>query len=61
MGNMTEKEKIMIGIVAIIFYPFVLIGNVAKSIGTSLGLIKPETYEYDPTKDPNSPQYKDGQ
>lgn len=58
MGNMNTKEKITIGIVAIVCYPFVLVANIFKSIGRSLGVVERESYEYDPTKDPNSPDYK---
>ena len=53
MGNMTEKEKIAIGIIALIFSPFIILGRVIKSIGESLGVIEPEKYDYNPKLDPN--------
>lgn len=59
MGNMSTEEKIGISILAIIFAPFILVGRALKSIGQSLGLVREETYEYDPTLDPNSPEYKE--
>lgn len=59
MGNMSPQEKVGIVILSIIFGPFILVGRALKSIGQSLGLIKEETYEYDPTTDPNSPDYKE--
>ena len=59
MGNMSTGEKIGISIIAIISFPFILIGNALKSIGQALGIVeKDKELEYDPTMDPNSPDYK---
>lgn len=59
MGNMSTEEKVGITILSIIFGPFILIGRALKSIGQSIGLIeKDKEIEYDPTQDPNSPEYK---
>jgi hypothetical protein len=58
MGNMTPQEKVGVVILSFIFGPFILIGRAIRSIGESIGLIEKETYEYDPTKDPSSPEYK---
>jgi hypothetical protein len=56
---MSTQEKVGISILAIIFAPFILVGRALKSIGQSLGLIEQEKeLQYDPTKDPNSPDYK---
>jgi hypothetical protein len=60
MGNMSTGEKIGISIIAIIAFPFMLIGNALKHIGQALGIIEQDKeLEYDPTKDPNSPDYKE--
>lgn len=58
MGNMTPQEKVGIVILSVIFGPFILIGRALKSIGQSIGLIEKDNYDYDPTKDPNSSEYK---
>jgi hypothetical protein len=59
MGNISTEEKIGITIIAIIVGPFYLLGNALKSLAQSIGLIpKDKEIEYDPTLDPNSPDYQ---
>ncbi len=55
MGNMSTGEKIGATILAILYFPFMLIKNAL----TGIGVIKEQTeFEYDPSKDPNHPDYK---
>jgi hypothetical protein len=39
MGNMTTAEKIGISIIAIVYLPFMLVGDAIRLIGRSTGLL----------------------
>jgi hypothetical protein len=46
MGNISTGEKIAVGFLALIYYPFRLVYMAIRTVGEEMGLIEKEQTEY---------------